>query len=194
MKRWMTFGAPRHHWAYNTYVGMLRRCYSRKDRQYPNYGGRGIYVADEWLPPHGFATFVKDIGPKPSMETYPSGRPKWTLDRRDNDGPYCKWNLYWANQSQQCLNRRDWEWLPKSGFKLIPGRVQILHPSPFNGDRYHESSYQVKYQEGSAWTYQVLCNSHLGQLRGEHPEVVPTGYSFPKGMCLRCREEESTKD
>ncbi len=31
------------------YDGMKRRCYLKEGKDYPNYGGRGVVVCDEWL-------------------------------------------------------------------------------------------------------------------------------------------------
>lgn len=41
--------------AYNTWVGMLSRCYNPSDTFYLRYGGRGIKVCDEW---HCFQTYA----------------------------------------------------------------------------------------------------------------------------------------
>jgi len=32
----------------NVYIGMIRRCYDKRCKYYPNYGGRGVVVCDEW--------------------------------------------------------------------------------------------------------------------------------------------------
>lgn len=33
----------------NIWVGMKQRCYNKKNEAYPNYGGKGVVVCDEWL-------------------------------------------------------------------------------------------------------------------------------------------------
>lgn len=69
---------------FNAYYSAKQRCYNPKSKQYKDYGGRGIKFCKRWLGKNGFKNFLKDIGPKPSF--------KHSLDRIDNNGPYCDWN------------------------------------------------------------------------------------------------------
>lgn len=39
------------------YYNMMSRCYSLKNKNYHNYGGRGVRVCDEWI--NGFSLFIK---------------------------------------------------------------------------------------------------------------------------------------
>lgn len=92
----------RHHPLYDIWRSMIRRCTNPKHRSYPNYGGRGITVCENWLPQNGgVRAFVKDIeghlGPRPEG---------MSLDRIDNNGPYETWNLQWATDQMQQSNRR----------------------------------------------------------------------------------------
>lgn len=38
-------------------------CYNENNRDYPNYGGKGISVCERWK--NSFQNFYKDIGPRP---------------------------------------------------------------------------------------------------------------------------------
>jgi len=76
------------------------RCYRKAAPQYPNYGGRGIYMAEEWRT--SFARFLADMGRRP---------PGGSLDRIDNKGPYAPGNCRWATAQEQHRNRRDSRWL-----------------------------------------------------------------------------------
>ena len=77
---------------------MLTRCYKAHVREYPNYGGRGIRVCDEWR--KSFESFYAHVGPRPSL--------KYSIDRIDNDGHYEPGNVRWATRSQQNSNTRRW--------------------------------------------------------------------------------------
>ena len=63
-------------------------------------------VCSEWHDPAVFiADILREIGPRPAGR-YPSGRPLYTLDRVDNDGPYAPGKVRWATAAQQNANRR----------------------------------------------------------------------------------------
>ena len=79
-------------------------------KQFKDYGGRGIAVCPEWH--KDFPQFLKDMGPRPT--------PKHTIERRDNDGPYCAWNCYWATRYEQMSNTRHTRWI------TYKGRTQTL--------------------------------------------------------------------
>jgi|SRR4051794_21510913 hypothetical protein len=85
------YGTP----AYTVWSSMINRCRNPKCKVYPDYGGRGITVCDRWS---DFALFLEDMGPP---------EPGLTLDREDNDGPYCKENCRWVTMTEQNRNRRD---------------------------------------------------------------------------------------
>jgi hypothetical protein len=73
---------------------MRQRCLNKKSEQYKNWGGRGIKICDKWLK---FEGFLEDMGERPENKT---------LDRKDNNGNYCKENCRWATVKQQCNNTR----------------------------------------------------------------------------------------
>ena len=84
-----------YHPLYGTWESMKARCYNKNNVKYNNYGGRGIKVCNQWV--NSFATFLKDMGERPSG---------LTLDRKDNDGNYKPSNCRWADGTTQNINQR----------------------------------------------------------------------------------------
>lgn len=82
---------------YTAWSAMKQRCYYPKATSYPNYGGRGVSVADEWR--NDFKAFLAHVGPKPS--------PAHTLDRIDSNRNYEPGNVRWATRKEQGRNVRD---------------------------------------------------------------------------------------
>lgn len=87
---------------FRLWMGIQRRCYDASCVSYRYYGARGITVCDRWQ--NSFLAFLSDMGPRP---TGMSGkRPTFSIERRDNDGPYSPDNCYWGTKSQQMRNTR----------------------------------------------------------------------------------------
>ena len=80
---------------YRIWSGIKQRCLNCGNRQWPEYGGRGIGICERWL--HSFEAFLEDMGPAPANHS---------IDRINNDGSYEPGNCRWATDKQQCRNHR----------------------------------------------------------------------------------------
>lgn len=93
---------------YTAWGNMKERCYNESNKEFANYGDRGVYVCDGWR--NDAAAFLCDMGPKPSRDH--------SVDRRDNNGSYtcgkcddciakgAPMNCRWATRSEQMRNTR----------------------------------------------------------------------------------------
>jgi len=85
---------------YNMYKNLNRRCDNKNDKNYKNYGGRGI--TNEWK---SFIEFKNDMYSK-YIEHQKEHDKDTSLDRINNDGNYSKNNCRWATARVQCNNTR----------------------------------------------------------------------------------------
>lgn len=81
---------------FNIWYNMIDRCTNRSNHAYEYYGGRGVFVCEEWK--NDFWSFYKDMGPKPSKGH--------SLERIDNNSGYLPNNCKWATKKEQSSNRR----------------------------------------------------------------------------------------
>jgi hypothetical protein len=84
------------HPAYQAWHRIRNRCENPEANDYPNYGGRGIHIADEW---QNFDAFWSEMGP--------SWKAGLSIERMDNDGDYAPGNCAWVTQVRQVRNRRN---------------------------------------------------------------------------------------
>lgn len=74
---------------YNVYKAMIARCYNTNVERYPQYGGKGIRVCDEW---RTFEGFYNDFG-----YLWEEGL---SIDRIDFNGNYEPSNVRWIPKTE----------------------------------------------------------------------------------------------
>lgn len=92
---------------------MLQRCNNPKNKNYENYGGRGITVCHEWT------TNRKEFFEWALANGYKEGL---SIDRIDNDGNYEPTNCRWTTMLVQSTNKRELMGSNTSGYKGVSFR------------------------------------------------------------------------
>lgn len=87
---------------YRVWKGMRERCQNHNHIAYPDYGGRGISVCEEW--DKDYLAFKEWAIKNGYDET--AKRNVCTLDRIDVNGNYCPENCRFADALEQSLNKR----------------------------------------------------------------------------------------
>ena len=125
---------------YRKYRSMIERCERKDSWKYKRYGGRGIYVCEEWRNSFkAFHDWAYANGYNPLLD----GRTEQSLDRIDNNGPYSPDNCRWATSSMQMKNRE----------------CTTLYP--YKGDMYSASEFADKFGITSkSFVYNRLKNNH----------------------------------
>lgn len=83
---------------YTTWYNMRRRCNNPNNKDFKNYGARGICVCDEWN--NSFSSFKEWA----LLNGY---NDKLTIDRIDNNGAYCPANCRWVGMDYNSVRRRN---------------------------------------------------------------------------------------
>ena len=112
---------------YQSWLSMKQRCLNKKNKDYPNYGAKGITVCKEWI--DSFESFIKDMGEKPDG---------YSIDRIDNTKGYYPSNCKWSSRSEQQTNKRG-------------SRVWIVKGKTFNSMTEAADFFKVRKQTISKW-------------------------------------------
>lgn len=111
------------------FTGMKQRCYNPNSRAYPDYGGRGIYICDEWLKDPG--KFVKWALQNGFSQDLTIERINAGEFQKDQNGPYAPWNCKWVANEVQSKNTRFNRRIPVGSLDYTVGDcARVLNIDP----------------------------------------------------------------
>lgn len=90
---------------YITFNNMHRRCEDVRDKNFIQYGARGISVCSKWSKFEDFYIWATANGYRKGL----------TIERIDNNGKYCPENCKWVNRKIQARNTRRNHFLTYNG-------------------------------------------------------------------------------
>lgn len=134
---------------FKTWQRMKSRCYNKKSKDYPDYGGRGIKVCDRWL--NSFENFYKDMGNRPSKNH--------SIERNDTNKDYCPENCLWATDYIQSRNKRN-NIIIKYNNKeqtLIDWSIELNIPYKILHNRFHKLKWSIE----RCFTEKVIPQNNL---------------------------------
>lgn len=89
---------------YKIWINLKSRCMNKHNKDFKNYGEKGIEVCERWL---DFNSFKSDMYDTYLHHIKKYGESDTTIDRIDPDGNYESQNCRWATQLQQQQNRTN---------------------------------------------------------------------------------------
>lgn len=122
--------------AIRKFSSMKDRCLNPNCKAYPDWGGRGITICQEWLDdPKKFAEWALSHGWKKGL----------SIDRIDNNGPYSPENCRFVTDATQSINKRNNRWIEVNGErKTISQWAEVIGVPRIN--LYHKTDERVKKQ------------------------------------------------
>lgn len=120
---------------YSIWKGIAKRCENPASAAYPQYGGRGVGMCQEWR--HSFERFLEDMG------ACPGGG--YTIERIDVNRGYSKDNCKWATMREQGRNKRN-----TIRVELGESTVPLLDACEYSGVTYSAVKWR-KTNRGISW-------------------------------------------
>lgn len=115
---------------YNSWRGMLARCYDPKHNRFDCYGARGIVVCDAWR--HDFQEFARWAYSNGYVEGL-------TIERREVNESYSPGNCRWATLREQASNKRNTVYVIYKG-----ERITVKALSQECGIQYDTLKYRIR--------------------------------------------------
>lgn len=169
---------------HSVWRNMNMRCLDPSNKQYADYGGRGITIADEWRDFNTFCAWALSHGSSSDLQ----------LDRKDNDGPYAPWNCQFVTPIVNARNKRN-------NHRITAfGETKIL--AEWEADpRATTSACNIRRRIKAGWSPEEAitvprASQRQGGFRGcGHPRTDDNSYFRANGsrMCKTCTKARSRK-
>lgn len=131
---------------YSTWLLMKGRCLNKKNKQFNEYGGRGIDVCKAWA--EDFMAFYLDMGQRPTN--------KHQIDRINNNGGYEPDNCRWVTNAENQRNTRvsriwvvngdEYRSSTLAAISLGLSQSEVRRRCKSNKDKYNSWSSRGKYE------------------------------------------------
>ena len=144
---------------YTIWSKLKDRVLNPKDKQYNDYGGRGITICEEWLDIQNFYDWA--------MKNEYSD--ELSIDRIDNDGNYCPNNCRWTTPTIQSRNRRIRK-NNKTGYKGVcyrKGRNKYTAQICVDKKFIHLGSFSTPVEGAIAYNNYIIENNLEGFILNE---------------------------
>ena len=149
---------------YRIWGGIKDRTLNIKTREFPNYGGRGITICEEWK--NDFLSFYNWAMSNDYSD-------ELSIDRIDNDGNYCPENCRWVTSTIQSRNKRKFK-NNISGYKGVSfykNYKMFVVKINVNRKRIHLGYYKTAVEGAIAYNNYIIENNLEGFTLNEIPEV-----------------------
>lgn len=152
-----------------TWHHMIERCYNTSCKEYPYYGGSGVFVDTEW---HCFANFVKDVKYLPNWHKKKNNPSGYQLDKDYfSSNCYSKDTCVWLTKADNILYRasRAFKCISPSGDISIEishtraaekyGLERSKVSAVLRGERSHHKKWTFEYvDDGELYRYGLPIN------------------------------------
>ena len=149
------------HPLYAVWKGIKQRCLNPNQKQYRDYGGRGITICDEWKNnPKTFVDWCLTHGYKRGLE----------IDRIDVNGNYEPSNCRFTTRFVNSVNKRVDRSKNKTGYKGVsspkPKRKQFSAAITVNGKRIYLGGFNTALEAAKAYDNYVIENKLEHSING----------------------------
>jgi hypothetical protein len=137
---------------YKAWQGIIQRCENQKHKFFPECGGKGIAICEEWR--FSFESFLSAIGYAPDDESI--------ICRKDVNKNFEPGNVYWGSGFSRVLSRKKWNGTSSryKGVYWVKDRMKWKSEIKVG-----EKKIFLGYFEIEKEAYDAFCNAHL-QYRG----------------------------